>query len=60
MALCHGGGADSCDGYFDGYVIECPLHRGAFDVRDGTPVSPSATRPLTTFQRATGRDQKEI
>ena len=33
LALCNHGGADLCDGYFDGHVIECPLHQGAFDVR---------------------------
>jgi 3-phenylpropionate/trans-cinnamate dioxygenase ferredoxin subunit/naphthalene 1,2-dioxygenase system ferredoxin subunit len=39
-----------CDGHFDGYVIECPLHQGAFDVRDGNPVSPPATRLMMTFE----------
>ncbi len=50
LALCNHGGADLCDGYFDGHVIECPLHQGAFDVRDGTPVSAPATRPMKTFE----------
>lgn len=45
-ALCTHGGADLCDGYFDGHVIECPLHQGAFDVRDGRPVAAPATRAL--------------
>lgn len=46
LALCNHGGADLCDGYFDGHVIECPLHQGAFDVRDGRPVAAPATRPM--------------
>ncbi|NKB53144.1 MAG: Rieske 2Fe-2S domain-containing protein [Rhizobiaceae bacterium] len=50
LALCNHGGADLCDGYFDGHVIECPLHQGAFDVRDGKPVSAPATRPMRTFE----------
>lgn len=50
LALCNHGGADLCDGYFDGHVIECPLHQGAFDVRDGRPVSAPATRPMKTFE----------
>jgi len=50
IALCNHGGADMCNGYFDGHVIECPLHQGAFDVRDGKPVSPPATRPMMTFE----------
>ena len=49
LALCNHGGADLCDGYFDGHVIECPLHQGAFDVRDGAPVSAPATRVMRTF-----------
>ena len=44
-ALCNYGGADMCDGYFDGHAIECPLHQGAFDLRDGTAISPPALRP---------------
>jgi 3-phenylpropionate/trans-cinnamate dioxygenase ferredoxin subunit/naphthalene 1,2-dioxygenase system ferredoxin subunit len=50
LALCNHGGADLCDGYFDGHVIECPLHQGAFDVRDGKPVCPPATRPMRVFE----------
>jgi naphthalene 1,2-dioxygenase system ferredoxin subunit len=50
MALCNHGGADLCDGYFDGHIIECPLHQGAFDVRTGKPVSAPATRPMITFE----------
>jgi naphthalene 1,2-dioxygenase ferredoxin component len=59
LALCNHGGADLCDGYFDGHFIECPLHQGAFDVRDGRPVSAPATRPMKVFQcrRANGRLQ---
>ena len=50
LALCNHGGADLCDGYFDGHVIECPLHQGAFDVRDGRPVSAPASRPMRVFE----------
>lgn len=50
LALCNHGGADLCDGYFDGHIIECPLHQGAFDVRDGRPVSAPATRVMKVFE----------
>lgn len=50
LALCNHGGADLCDGYFDGHVIECPLHQGAFDVRDGRAVSAPATRTMRVFE----------
>jgi len=48
-ARCSHGGANLCDGYFDGHLIECPLHQGAFDVRSGQPISAPATRPIKTF-----------
>ena len=35
MARCTHGAANLCDGHFDGTYIECPLHQGLFDVRDG-------------------------
>jgi len=50
LALCTHAGADLCDGYFDDHVIECPLHQGAFDVRDGKPVAAPATRPLQVLE----------
>lgn len=50
LAFCSHAGADLCDGYFDGHVIECPLHQGAFDVRDGRPVGPPVTRPMRVFE----------
>ena len=50
LALCNHGGADLCDGYFDGHVIECPLHQGAFDVRTGKPIAAPATRPMKIFE----------
>lgn len=50
LASCNHGGADLCDGYFDGHIIECPLHQGAFDVRDGRPISAPATRPMKVFE----------
>lgn len=46
LAQCTHAGADLCDGYFDDHVIECPLHQGAFDVRDGRPIAAPATRPM--------------
>ena len=50
LPVCNHGGADLCDGYFDGHLIECPLHQGAFDVRTGQPVSAPATRPMRVFE----------
>lgn len=36
--LCTHGHARLCDGFLDGHEIECPLHQGKFDVRDGRPL----------------------
>jgi naphthalene 1,2-dioxygenase ferredoxin component len=50
LALCTHAGADLCDGYFDDHVIECPLHQGAFDVRDGKAIAAPATRSMRTLE----------
>ncbi|MEL7463023.1 MAG: non-heme iron oxygenase ferredoxin subunit [Pseudomonadota bacterium] len=49
-ALCTHAGAPLCDGYFDGWRIECPLHQGLFDIRDGRPIGAPVVKPLKTFQ----------
>ena len=50
LARCTHGGANLCDGYFDGRNIECPLHQGLFDARTGKPKSAPATRPLKMIE----------
>ena len=34
---CTHGDASLCDGFLEGHEIECPLHQGKFDVRNGRP-----------------------
>ncbi len=60
LALCTHGGANLCDGYFDGHIIECPLHQGYFDVRDGKALGAPATRPLRTFEARTDNGLVQI
>jgi nitrite reductase/ring-hydroxylating ferredoxin subunit len=36
-------------GRLDGPVLECPLHGGKLDVRDGTPVAPPIRKPVRRF-----------
>lgn len=60
LALCNHGGADLCDGYFDGHVIECPLHQGAFDVRDGRAVAAPATRPMRVLEARVQGDMVQV
>jgi naphthalene 1,2-dioxygenase system ferredoxin subunit len=47
--LCTHGNARLCDGFLDGDVIECPLHQGRFNVRDGRPLCDPVTIPLRTY-----------
>ncbi|HVQ16859.1 MAG TPA: non-heme iron oxygenase ferredoxin subunit [Vicinamibacterales bacterium] len=47
---CTHGQARLCDGFLEGYTIECPLHQGKFDVRDGTPLCAPVTEPLRTYE----------
>jgi naphthalene 1,2-dioxygenase system ferredoxin subunit len=36
--ICTHGHARLCDGFLEGFEIECPLHQGRFDIRDGRPL----------------------
>jgi naphthalene 1,2-dioxygenase ferredoxin component len=47
--LCTHGHARLCDGFLDGHEIECPLHQGKFDVRDGTPTCAPVTEALRSY-----------
>ena len=49
QALCSHAGARLCDGYFEGHIVECPLHQGGFDIRDGRALYPPATRNLRVY-----------
>jgi 3-phenylpropionate/trans-cinnamate dioxygenase ferredoxin subunit len=42
-------GADLMRGYFDGNVIECPVHQGRFNVCTGAALSAPASTPLNTY-----------
>jgi naphthalene 1,2-dioxygenase system ferredoxin subunit len=47
--LCTHGNASLCDGFLEGHEIECPLHQGRFDVRDGRPLCEPVTAPLRSY-----------
>jgi naphthalene 1,2-dioxygenase ferredoxin component len=47
--LCTHGHARLCDGFLEDHEIECPLHQGKFDVRDGRPTCEPAIEPLRTY-----------
>ena len=46
---CTHGHARLCDGFLDGHEIECPLHQGKFDVRDGQPTCAPVTEALRCY-----------
>ena len=68
LVLCHVGGAlhaieDRCphafarlsEGRLEGFALECPLHGGKLDVRDGRPLAAPIRKPVRTFAlRQTG------
>lgn len=47
--ICTHGHARLCDGFLDGYEIECPLHQGKFDIRDGRPSCQPVTEAVRTY-----------
>lgn len=47
--LCTHGHARLCDGFLDGHEIECPLHQGKFDVRNGQPTCAPVTEPVRSY-----------
>lgn len=48
--VCTHGNARLCDGFVDGHEIECPLHQGKFDVRNGHPTCEPVTEKLRTYE----------
>jgi len=46
---CTHGQARLCDGFLDGHEIECPLHQGKFDVRDGQPTCEPVGEALRSY-----------
>jgi naphthalene 1,2-dioxygenase ferredoxin component len=47
--ICTHGAAQLCDGFLDGYAIECPIHQAAFDIRSGKVLREPAEEPLATY-----------
>ena len=46
---CTHGLARMSGGYLDGYLIECPVHQGLFDIRTGEVKGPPCAEPLPIF-----------
>ena len=48
--VCTHGAARLCEGFLEGFEIECPLHQGRFDVRDGRALCEPATQPINVYR----------
>ena len=46
---CTHGQARLCDGFLDGYEIECPLHQGKFDIRTGRATCAPVTEDVRSY-----------
>lgn len=47
-------------GALAGHRLSCPLHGGAFDIRDGAPLCHPATTPIATYPVRTRGDDVEV
>ena len=46
---CTHGQARLCDGFLEGHEIECPLHPGRFDIRDGSATCAPVTEAIRCY-----------
>jgi naphthalene 1,2-dioxygenase system ferredoxin subunit len=47
--ICTHGHARLCDGFLEGFEIECPLHQGRFDIRNGRPLCEPVVEPVQVY-----------
>jgi len=47
--ICTHGQARLCDGFLEGFEIECPLHQGRFDIRDGKAMCAPLTQDVQVY-----------
>lgn len=47
--ICSHGNARLCDGFLEGYEIECPFHQGKFDIRDGKALCAPLTEDIKSY-----------
>ena len=47
--LCTHGQARLCEGFVEGFEIECPLHQGRFDLRSGAATCAPAVEAIKTY-----------
>jgi anthranilate 1,2-dioxygenase ferredoxin subunit len=58
--LCTHGKARLSDGYVEDGCIECPLHQGRIDIRDGSPRLAPIVKPVQSFPARVMGDRIEV
>ncbi len=57
---CTHGDARLSDGFLIDHCIECPLHQGQFDIRNGEPMCSPVTVPLRCYPVRIEADQVQV
>ncbi len=47
--ICSHGNARLCDGFLEDFEIECPLHQGRFDIRNGKAMCEPLTEDIRSY-----------
>ncbi len=47
--ICSHGHARLCDGFLEGFEIECPFHQGRFDIRTGAATLEPCEVPIRSY-----------
>lgn len=47
--ICTHGHARLCEGFLEGHEIECPLHQGRFDIRNGAAMCAPLTDGIRSY-----------
>lgn len=58
--ICTHGLARLSDGYLDGFLIECPLHQGLFDIRNGKCAGDPVDVDLASYDVRVVDDRIEV
>ncbi|NIJ09284.1 nitrite reductase/ring-hydroxylating ferredoxin subunit [Sphingomonas vulcanisoli] len=58
--ICTHGLARLSDGYLDGFLIECPLHQGLFDIRNGKCAGDPVDVDLASYDVRVVNDTVEV
>ncbi len=58
--LCPHGQARLSDGFIEDGCVECPLHQGLVDIRDGAPRSEPITGPVRSYPARIEGDRIQV